>query len=77
MYAQLLREAYLSGIWDLPLALPLNGIEAPDVFMPNRTSIPNFTPPRCLEGQPAELTDTCSKTSPTLSGLVKAMLAIR
>jgi hypothetical protein len=35
MFAMILREAYLSGIWDLPLALPLTGIEAPSVFMPN------------------------------------------
>jgi hypothetical protein len=35
MFAMLLREAYLSGIWDLPLAVPLTGIEAPPVFMQN------------------------------------------
>jgi choline dehydrogenase-like flavoprotein len=35
MFAQILREAYLSGIWDLPLALPLAEIAAPVVFMPN------------------------------------------
>ena len=33
MYAQILRQAYLSGIWDLPLAAPLTQIEAPNVFM--------------------------------------------
>lgn len=31
----ILREAYLSGIWDLPLAVPLTEIQAPTVFMPN------------------------------------------
>jgi hypothetical protein len=32
-FAMQLREAYLSGIWDLPLAVPLTGIESPKVFM--------------------------------------------
>jgi len=31
--AMQLREIYLSGIWDLPLAVPLTGIESPKVFM--------------------------------------------
>ena len=31
--AMQLREVYLSGIWDLPLAVPLTEIEAPTVFM--------------------------------------------
>jgi hypothetical protein len=31
----ILREAYLSGIWDLPLAVPLTEIQAPTVFMQN------------------------------------------
>lgn len=35
MYAQVMREAYLSGIWDLPLALPLTEIAEPVTFMPN------------------------------------------
>jgi len=35
MFAAILREAYLSGIWDLPLAVPLTEINIPDVFMPN------------------------------------------
>jgi hypothetical protein len=33
--AMVLREAYLSGIWDLPLAVPLSGILPPPVFMPD------------------------------------------
>ncbi len=33
--AMVLREAYLSGIWDLPLAVPLTGILPPSVFMPD------------------------------------------
>jgi len=32
-YAMVLREAYLSGIWDLPLAVPLCDIAAPTVFV--------------------------------------------
>jgi hypothetical protein len=28
-----MREAYLSGIWDLPLAVPLTEIQSPQVFM--------------------------------------------
>jgi hypothetical protein len=32
-YAMVLREAYLSGIWDLPLAVPLCDIVAPTVFV--------------------------------------------
>ena len=32
-YAMVLREAYLSGIWDLPLAIPLCDIAAPTVFV--------------------------------------------
>src|SRR5213078_2634666 len=31
--ASQLRELYLSGIWDLPLAVPLTGIQSPTVFM--------------------------------------------
>jgi hypothetical protein len=33
--AMTLREAYLSGIWDLPLAVPLCDIEPPRVFVDN------------------------------------------
>ena len=35
MVAMILREAYLSGIWDLPLAVPLTEIQAPTVFIQN------------------------------------------
>jgi hypothetical protein len=35
MFAMILREAYLSRIWDLPLAVPLTGIRSPTVFMQN------------------------------------------
>jgi hypothetical protein len=35
MFAMILREAYLSGIWDLPLAVPLTEIQAPALFMQN------------------------------------------
>jgi choline dehydrogenase-like flavoprotein len=31
--AMQLREVYLSGIWDLPMAVPLTGIQSPVVFM--------------------------------------------
>ncbi|MBV9035071.1 MAG: GMC family oxidoreductase [Acidobacteriaceae bacterium] len=31
--AMVLREAYMSGIWDLPLAVPICGITAPKVFV--------------------------------------------
>jgi hypothetical protein len=34
-FAMILREAYLSGIWDLPLAVPLTEIQAPTIFMQN------------------------------------------
>jgi GMC oxidoreductase len=34
-FAMILREAYLSGIWDLPLAVPLTEIQPPAVFMQN------------------------------------------
>jgi choline dehydrogenase-like flavoprotein len=33
MYAMLIREAYLSGIWDLPLAVPLTTIDNPKTFV--------------------------------------------
>ena len=33
MFAAILREAYLSGIWDLPLAVPLTEIKSPVGFM--------------------------------------------
>jgi hypothetical protein len=51
MYAMILREAYLSGIWDLPLAVPLTGIQTPAVFMPNvdiysKINAPNLPPSR-------------------------------
>ena len=35
MFAMVLREAYLSGIWDLPLAVPLTEIQSPATFMQN------------------------------------------
>jgi hypothetical protein len=35
MFAMILREAYLSGIWDLPLAVPLTEIQSPATFMQN------------------------------------------
>ena len=34
-FAMLLREAYLAGIWDLPLAVPLCDITAPTTFVAN------------------------------------------
>jgi len=51
MFAQILREAYMSGIWALPLAAPLTGIEPPAVFMPNpdiysKLHAPTLPPPR-------------------------------
>lgn len=46
MVAQILREAYLSEIWDLPLALPLTGIAAPVVFMPNPDIYAKFHAPK-------------------------------
>jgi hypothetical protein len=47
LFAMVLREAYLSGIWDLPLAVPLTQILPPSVFMPNpdfyaKTHAPSF-----------------------------------
>jgi hypothetical protein len=33
MFAMLVREAYLSGIWDLPLAVPLTQIQNPTTFV--------------------------------------------
>ena len=33
MIAMLIREAYLSGIWDLPLAVPLTEIQNPSTFI--------------------------------------------
>jgi hypothetical protein len=51
MVAMILREAYLSGIWDLPLAVPLTQILPPAVFMPNpeiysQLHVPTFPPSR-------------------------------
>jgi hypothetical protein len=37
--AMILREAYLSGIWDFPLAVPLTGINPPKIFVDN---IPDY-----------------------------------
>lgn len=34
-FAMLMREAYLSGIWDLPLAVPITEIQSPQVFVQN------------------------------------------
>lgn len=34
-YAMIIREAFLSTIWDLPLAVPLTGIQRPDTFVSN------------------------------------------
>lgn len=33
MFAMMIREAYLSGIWDLPLAVPLTQIQRPTTFV--------------------------------------------
>lgn len=44
--AMLLREAYLSGIWDLPLAAPLTGILPPPVFMPDAEIYSNLHRPK-------------------------------
>jgi hypothetical protein len=33
MIAMLIREAYLSGIWDLPLAIPLTQVQNPSTFV--------------------------------------------
>jgi len=51
MVAMILREAYLSGIWDLPLAVPLTQILPPTVFMPDtgiysQLQAPTFPPGR-------------------------------
>ena len=51
MVAMILREAYLSGIWDLPLAVPLTQILPPTVFMPDtpiysQLQAPTFPPSR-------------------------------
>jgi hypothetical protein len=35
MFAMILREAYLSRIWELPLAVPLTEIQSPATFMQN------------------------------------------
>ena len=60
LFAMVLREAYLSGIWDLPLAVPLTQILPPSVFMPapefySKTQIPEFPPSKLYY-------DTQSKT---------------
>lgn len=34
-FAMQIREAYLSGIWDLPLAVPITEIQSPQVFVQN------------------------------------------
>jgi choline dehydrogenase-like flavoprotein len=34
-WAMMLREAYLSSIWDLPLAVPLTEMQPPQIFMQN------------------------------------------
>src|SRR3954452_4126418 len=46
MFAMVLREAYLSGIWDLPLAIPLTGIMAPAAFMQNPDIYAKFHAPQ-------------------------------
>jgi hypothetical protein len=51
LVAMVLREAYLSGIWDLPLAVPLTNILPPASFMPDpaiyaQTHPPQFPPSR-------------------------------
>ena len=49
--AMVLREAYLSGIWDLPLAIPICNITAPKVFVDDpagwaREHAPKLAPSR-------------------------------
>src|SRR3954453_7288057 len=46
MLAMVLREAYLSGIWDLPIAGPLTGIMAPAAFMQNPDIYAKFHAPQ-------------------------------
>lgn len=60
MIAMLIREAYLSGIWDLPLAVPLTQIQNPttfvdDVAIYSKRHYPNI-PPSWLTYDPAAQT---------------------
>jgi hypothetical protein len=56
--AMILREAYLSGIWYLPLAVPLTEIQSPVVFMQppdiySKIHAPDFPPSRLYYDQPS------------------------
>jgi hypothetical protein len=63
MFAMILREAYLSGIWDLPLAVPLTEIQAPAVFMQNPDIYSKIHAPAL---PPSRLTTTSSQTASSI-----------
>jgi len=51
--AMVIREAYLTVIWDLPLAAPLTGIQIPETFVNNpalysKLNYPNIPPSRLV-----------------------------
>src|SRR5215469_8221153 len=58
MFAMVLREAYLSGIWDLPLAVPLTEIQSSATFMQNveiysKIHAPTIPPSRVYYDRPS------------------------
>jgi hypothetical protein len=51
--AMVIREAYLTVIWDLPLGVPLTGIQVPETFVSNtatysKINYPNIPPSRLV-----------------------------
>jgi hypothetical protein len=67
-YAMVIREAFLSVIWDLPLAVPLTGIQVPTTFI---SSTPQYSKIHYPQIPPGWLTfDTATKTIKAKKGRI-------
>ncbi|UWZ83656.1 GMC oxidoreductase [Occallatibacter riparius] len=67
-FAMLIREAYLSGIWDLPLAVPLTAIDNPKTFVDDIAIYSKFNYPAI---GPNWLTyDSATKTISAKDGVI-------
>lgn len=67
-FAMVIREAFLSVIWDLPLAVPLTGIQVPTTFI---SSTPQYSKINYPKIPPSWLTyDAGTKTIKARSGVI-------
>lgn len=68
-YAMVLREAFLSVIWDLPMAVPLTGIQTPETFVSNTDIYSKLHYPQ-LPKQSRLVYDAGSKTIKAAKGTI-------